>query len=152
MNRKLTDAQIASALELLRQQGRPAGWRSLQALLRTQYGTAGRTDRLRSACRANQMTHPQHLMVVELRRRAEQSEQRSLETQQARDLALARALRSEERETAHQDRWAAEIHALRETVEQLKGERIRRRNLEDQLVRLQRELQSAYSRLARYER
>ncbi|HEY6540923.1 MAG TPA: hypothetical protein VIZ18_08305 [Ktedonobacteraceae bacterium] len=69
-----------------------------------------------------------------------------------RDLALARALRAEERETAHQDRWAAEIHSLRESVEQLKGERARRAVLEEQLVRLQRELQGLYRRLARYER
>jgi hypothetical protein len=64
---------------------------------------------------------------------------------------IVRARRSEERETAHQDRWAAEIHALRESLERLKGERARRQTLEDQVVRLQRELQALYSRLARYE-
>ena len=151
MNRKLTDAQITSAIEQLRRQGRHTGWRSVQALLRAQYGIAGRTDRLRSACRVIRAPPAEHPMFVELRRRAEEGERLTWEAQQARDQALARALRSEERETAHQDRWAAEIHALRGTVEQLKGECVRRRNLEEQVVRLQRELQSAYSRLARYE-
>jgi hypothetical protein len=39
---------------------------------------------------------------------------------------LARAERSEAREIAHQDRWASEIHILREALEQLKSERARR--------------------------
>jgi len=87
----------------------------------------------------------------ELQIRLSSSEHHRLEAEQARDLALARAQRSEERERAHQDRWAAEIHELRETVEQLKVERSRRRNLEEQLLRLRRELQSVYTRLRRYE-
>ncbi|MGA8708620.1 MAG: hypothetical protein WB646_16725 [Steroidobacteraceae bacterium] len=80
------------------------------------------------------------------------AEQQTLEVRRQLDLALARAARSEERETAHQDRWASEIHSLRETVEQLKSERIRRQNLEEQVLRLQREVQSLYLRLSRYER
>jgi uncharacterized protein involved in exopolysaccharide biosynthesis len=64
---------------------------------------------------------------------------------------LGRAERSEAREVAHQDRWANEIHTLRESVEQLKGERTRRQILDDQLMRLQRELQTLRHRLARYE-
>jgi hypothetical protein len=150
VRQKLTDAQIAAAAESLRQHGYPVSWRSLQAQLVSQYRAAGRTDRLRSACRIL------HRGIV---RASDQSEaqqtasgQRLQDVLRERDLALARALRAEERETAHQDRWAAEIHSLRESVEQLKGERARRAVLEEQLVRLQRELQGLYRRLARYER
>jgi hypothetical protein len=85
-------------------------------------------------------------------RRLADAEQQALEAQRQLDLARARAERSEDRETAHQDRWASEIHSLRETVEQLKSERVRRQTLEEQVLRLQRELQSLYLRLSRYER
>jgi hypothetical protein len=140
MRQKLTDAQITAAAESLRQRGRPVNWRSLQAQLISQHGAAGRTDRLRFACRVLQ--HPT----------AKATDPAAIQdVVRERDLALARAERAEEREMTHQDRWAAEIHALRESVEQLKGERARRLVLEDQLVRLQRELQGLYRRLARYE-
>jgi len=151
MNRKLTDVQIAATAETLRQEGRRVGWRVLQAALTKQYGAAGRTDRLRAICRASHEPVDEHSLTTELRRQAEEGEQRCLEAQQQRDQALSRAQRSEQRETAHQDRWAAEIHALREAVEQLRGERARRQSLEDQVVRLQRELQGLYGRLARFE-
>lgn len=151
MNRKLSDTQIAAAVQTLRNEGQRIGWRSLRALLMKQCGAAGRTDRLRAACQALQRPAVELPQIAELRRQGDDSDRRRLEAQQERDLALARALRSEARETAHQDRWAAEIHALREAVEQLKGERARRQTLEDQIVRLQRELQGLYSRLARYE-
>jgi hypothetical protein len=148
VNRKLTELQINSAVAELRQQGRTVHWRSLRAVLLEQYGSAGRTDRLRAACRSMQLPRPGN---PELEDRLSSSEHHRLEAEQARDLALARAQRSEEREMAHQDRWAAEIHELRETVEQLKVERSRRRSVEEQLLRLQRELQSVYTRLRRYE-
>ena len=151
MNCKLSDAQIAAAVQTLRNDRRRVSWRSLRAMLIKQYGVAGRTDRLRAVCRTLQQPAGQGSQIAELRRQAEDSERRQAEAQRERDLALARARRSEERETAHQDRWAAEIYALRESVERLKGERARRQTLEDQVVRLQRELQALYSRLARYE-
>jgi len=150
MNRRLTDAQIESGVDILRRDGRRIDWRSLQALLKARYGAAGRTDRLRSACRAAQQ-RPPAAQPPDWEQHVAQLQQRRVDAEQARDQALARALRSEEREIAHQDRWAAEIHRLRETVEQLRGERARRQSLEEQLVRVQRELQSAYARLERYE-
>ena len=148
--RKITDAQIASGIEALRAAGRSIHWRSLQAWLISQHGSAGRTDRLRSACRRAQEPKPQ-LVALQWEARVAELERLRFEAEQARDRALARAVRSEEREIAHQDRWAAEIHRLRESVEQLKEERSRRQSLEQQLARLQRELQSAYGRLTRYE-
>lgn len=151
MNRKLTDEQILTAVGVLRSRGERVGWRRLQALLTAQYGVAGRTDRLRAACRAVQRTTGQGAAPPGWQSRIADADQQTLEARQERDLALARAARSEERETAHQDRWAREIHSLREAVEQLKAERVRRQNLEDQVLRLQRELQSLYARLSRYE-
>ena len=151
MNRKLTDEQIDAAVAELRGRGEPVGWRRLQALLTAEYGAAGRTDRLRAACRAMK-SGAERGAPPEWQRRVADAEQKTLEAQRQLELALTRAVRSEERETAHQDRWAAEIHSLRETVEQLKSERVRRQNLEEQVLRLQREIQSLYSRLSRYER
>lgn len=150
MNRKLTDEQILAAASALRGKGEPVGWRRLQALLNAEYGVAGRTDRLRAACRATKPMAGESSPTWRLR--MADAEQQTLEVRRQLDLALARAARSEERETAHQDRWASEIHSLRETVEQLKSERIRRQNLEEQVLRLQREVQSLYLRLSRYER
>lgn len=151
MNRKLTDEQITAAVAELHGRGEPIGWRRLQALLTAEYGVAGRTDRLRAACRAMKPTAAENAASPSWQRRLADAEQQTLEATRQRDLALARAARSEERETAHQDRWASEIHSLRETVEQLKSERVRRQNLEEQVLRLQREVQSLYLRLSRYE-
>jgi hypothetical protein len=86
-----------------------------------------------------------------LQHRLEIAEQGRAAAMKERDQALARAERAEARETAHQDRWATEIHSLRESVEQLKGERLRRQTLDDQVVRLQRELQVLRRRLTDYE-
>lgn len=152
MNRKLTDEQISAALADLRSRGEPVGWRRLQALLTAEYGASGRTDRLRAACRAERPAASGDSVSLTWQRRLADAEQQALEAQRQLDLALARAERSEDRETAHQDRWASEIHSLRETVEQLKSERVRRQTLEEQVLRLQRELQSLYLRLSRYER
>jgi molecular chaperone GrpE (heat shock protein) len=79
------------------------------------------------------------------------AEQDRAGAQDERNRAVERAERSEAREILHQDRWANEIHALRESVEQLKAERTQRQRLEDHVLRLQRELQTLRQRLARYE-
>ena len=63
------------------------------------------------------------------------------DVERRRERAIARAERSEARELAHQDRWANEIYALRENLEQLKGEHARRLAAEGQVLRLQQELQ-----------
>ena len=152
MNRKLTDAQILTTFELLRDAGQSVSGRALRAALRQQYGAAGRTDRVFALCRSlREPTVPEPELIAELRRQMLAAEQDRAAAQDERDRALGRAERSEAREVAHQDRWANEIHTLRESVEQLKGERTRRQTLDDQLMRLQRELQTLRHRLARYE-
>jgi hypothetical protein len=152
VNRKLTDEQIFAAVSLLRSRGERVGWRRLQALLTTEYGVAGRTDRLREACRTVARMGEEGAVPPTWQLRLAEADRQTLEARRERDLALARAARSEERETAHQDRWASEIHSLRETVERLKAERVRRQHLEEQVLRMQRELQSLYARLSRHER
>jgi hypothetical protein len=143
MNRKLTDAQISAAFDSLQRSGAGVSVRAVRAALRAQYGVAGKTARLSALCR--QLRAPvlvNQPEVFELRRQVLLAEQALSAAHRERDAVIGRAERSEARELAHQDRWAGEIHRLREAVEQLKGERTRRQALEEQVLRLQRELQA----------
>jgi|HubBroStandDraft_2_1064218.scaffolds.fasta_scaffold650657_1 hypothetical protein len=151
MNRKLTDQQIGQTVEALRCAGQKVTGRALRAALRERYGAAGKTARLSSACRGLQVPPPDASFVTGLVQQLQTAELNRAAAIEERDRALARAERAEARETAHQDRWASEIHSLRESVEQLKGERLRRQSLDDQVVRLQRELQVLHRRLAHFE-
>jgi hypothetical protein len=141
MNRKLTDEQISAAFDSLRNAGQGVSVRALRAALRERYGAAGKTARVYALCRnLRQPPVPEQPLIEDLRRQL-------LLAEQGLSAAIGRAQRSEARELAHQDRWAAEIHTLREAVEQLKGERTRRQALEEQVLRLQRELQALRRRL-----
>jgi hypothetical protein len=151
MNRKLTDQQIQQAADSMRGAGQAVTARALRAVLRERYGVVGKAARLTSACRELRQPVPDATTLAGLQQRLQMAEQGRAAVGDERDRALARAERAEARETAHQDRWATEIHSLRESVEQLKGERLRRQTLEDQVVRLQRELQVLHRRLAQYE-
>jgi hypothetical protein len=143
MNRKLSDQRIRSTFQTLSRCGQPVSGRALRAALRTRFGAAGKTDRVFTICRSlRRPTIAAPADVIELRARIEAAEQGRAQAEAARDAALARAERSEARELAHQDRWANEIHELRAHVEQLKGEGARRRALEDQVLRLTREVQA----------
>ena len=152
MNRKLTDAQISSTFESLRDAGQSVSGRALRAALRQQYGAAGQTGRVFALCRRlRNPAVPESELIAKLRSQMLAAEQDRAQAQEERNRAVERAERSEAREILHQDRWANEIHALRESVEQLKADRVRRQTLEDHVLRLQRELQSLRQRLARYE-
>lgn len=151
MNHKLTDQQIGQTLEVMRSAGQKITARALRAALRQRYGAVGKTSRIASACEGLRDRGPEVSIITGLRQQLQDAELGRLAAIEERDRALARAERAEARETAHQDRWAIEIHSLRESVEQLKGERIRRQSLDDQVVRLQRELQVLHRRLAQYE-
>lgn len=142
MNRKLSDQQIRSTYESLSHHGRAVSGRALRAALRAKFGAAGKTDRVFAICRSLRApAPPEPADINALRRELQAAEEGRAQAQQERDQALARAVRSEERERAHQDRWANQIYELRQQVESLKGEGARRRVLEDQVVRLTRELQ-----------
>ena len=151
MNQKLSDQQIGQTLEVMRCAGQKITARALRAALRQRYGAVGKTSRVASACDRLREPMPEASIVTGLRQQLHDAELGRLAAVEERDRALARAERAEARETAHQDRWAAEIHSLRESVEQLKGERMRRQSLDDQVVRLQRELQVLHRRLAQYQ-
>lgn len=125
MNRKLTDAQIAAAAQSLREAGQKVSGRALRAALRRQHGAVGKTERLFAVCRTLREGGSEPPVVTELRRQLLEAQQHVAAAQAERDRALARAERSEAREIAHQDRWASEIHMLREALEQLKSERAR---------------------------
>ncbi len=148
MNRKLTDEQIISTFEALSRTGVVVSGRALRAALRAQFGAAGKTERVFALWRSlRRPPGDEPASVTELRRRLEEAEQGRAAADVARDQALQRAELSEAREISHQDRWANEIYALRQTVQQLQGEGTRRRALEDQVLRLQRELQGLRNRL-----
>ena len=143
MNRKLSDQQIVATFRDLSAQNKRVSGRSLRAALRQQFGAAGKTDRIFALYRALKAPpSAEPVDVIDLR-------QRIAEQEQLLTAALSRAERSEAREIAHQDRWANEIHELRERVEQLKGEAVRRKELEAQVLLLHRELQELRGRLAR---
>jgi hypothetical protein len=122
MNRKLTDEQITAAARSLRESGQRLSGRALRALLRRQYGAAGKTDRLFALCRELQPPEEQPPVISELRGALQVAEQDRAVALEERDRALERAERSEAREIAHQDRWANEIHVLREQVLRLQQE------------------------------
>jgi hypothetical protein len=151
MNQKLTDQQIGQTVEAMRCAGQKITGRALRAALRERYGVVGKTGRLVAACRGVREPVPDASVLTELKRQLQDAQLGRITALEERDRALARAERAEARETAHQDRWATEIHSLRESVEQLKGERLRRQSLDDQVIRLQRELQVLLRRLAQYE-
>jgi hypothetical protein len=146
VNRKLTDQQIVSTLEALSATGMPVSGRALRAALRAQFGAVGKTERVFALCRSRRGSD-EPASACELHARLEEAEQGRAAAEVAREQALQRVERSEAREMAHQDRWANEIYALRQTVQQLQGESQRRRALEDQVLRLQRELQGLRNRL-----
>jgi hypothetical protein len=143
VNRKLTDEQIVATFRDLSARNNHVSGRSLRAALREQFGAAGKTDRIFALYRALKAPpSAEPVDVLDLR-------QRIAEQEQLLTAALNRAERSEAREIAHQDRWANEIHELRQRVEQLKSDAVRRKELEAQVLLLHRELQALRGRLAR---
>jgi hypothetical protein len=129
VNRKLTDQDIEAtwrALEL--QFGHPVSGRQLREALRARFGTPGRTDRVFAIWRnlsEQQRRAALEPSVAELLRRMEAAEASAREAMQAKAAAEARADLAENREMAHQDRWAHEIYELRQEVERLKQQRLR---------------------------
>jgi hypothetical protein len=142
VNRKLTNQQIESTYQALSSTGEAVSGRALRAALKARYGAAGKTARVFAICRSlGAGRGDESATLAALRRRLADAEQAAAAAEAARVAALERAERSESREIAHQDRWANEIHELRQTAQQLQAEHRRRVALEDQVLRLQRELQ-----------
>ncbi len=141
MQRKISDAQIAAALETLESGGHRVTWRRLRLHLLSTLGVAGRTDRLRRACRAlGKAQRPTQADLTPDTAALSTAQEQLVLALEQRDRALERAARAEERETRHQDRWAEQIYALRQELDSLRQERAHRQRLEARLLQLQQEL------------
>ena len=104
---QLTDGQIETTCrELLAQETTPSV-RGLRRLLRARYGVVGRTDRVCAIWRRMYRAGADSSPVSDPER------QRWLARVHA---AEERARLAEEREIKHQDKWASEVHELRERL------------------------------------
>jgi hypothetical protein len=121
VNQKLTDEELTRTCRELLSKRPSLSCRRLRTLLRESFGCSCRTDRVYAVWRSiraeiesrySGAVEPS-LLDLELIRAREQIA--TLET--ALFDAENRALRAEERERAHQDRWAAEIHELRQQLQ-----------------------------------
>ena len=109
---KLTDAQIEMLCrDLLAREAAPSG-RLLRRALRDRYGAVGRTDRVYAIWR--------RLAIGENVLGAVTDAERHRWTVRIA-AAEERARLAEEREITHQDRWAGEVHALREQLRARQG-------------------------------
>jgi hypothetical protein len=146
MNRRLTEQRIrATCRELVATQpGRVSG-RQLRAELRKRFGAAGKTARVFRIWRevvfpeapaSSQATPALPVEVAELQRQLVIAETAAAEM-------LARAERAEYRELAHQERWAAEVDALRQAAGHQPAAAMTIRLLQEQVFKLSRELAAA---------
>lgn len=127
MNRKLTDQQIEAAWRDLEAKGIPATGRQLREALRERFGSPGKTDRIFAIWRTLSEERRRAALepsTAELLARMEAAESIAAAAVQAKGAAEARAALAEQREIAHQDRWAQEIYELRQEVERLKRQRL----------------------------
>jgi hypothetical protein len=121
MNLKLSEGQISTVChELLCERPALSG-RALREELKRRYGSAGKKDRVYAlwrSIRASASIAPAvplagedelNQQLADARRQIELLETSLFDMEQ-------RALRAEAREQLHQDRWANEIHELREAL------------------------------------
>ena len=109
---QLTDGQIQTVCrEVLARESAPSG-RSLRRALRARYGAVGRTDRVYEIWR--QINRGDHAVTPV----TDTERQRWLARISA---AEERARLAEEREITHQDKWASEVHSLREQLRMHQG-------------------------------
>jgi hypothetical protein len=104
---RLTEPQIEMMCrQVLARESAPSG-RMLRRALRERFGTVGRTDRVYSIWRRLSLGDQGGSPVTD-------TERSRWTTRIA--AAEQRAQLAEEREIKHQDRWASEVHALREQL------------------------------------
>ena len=153
MIRKLTDQQIIAVCRELFAADPTSSGRALRAELKRRYGRAGKTDRVFAAWRMLRnetaiKTPGDAALVDELKRQVVDLGTRLNDADLARESAEQRALLSEAREIAHQNRWANEIHDLRNEVRRLTGEGRRHGALESRVLELTREVGTLKAQLA----
>lgn len=155
MNRKLTDRQITTVCRELLARDPATSGRAVRAELKRRFDSPGRTDRVFAVWRtvrdAGKGRASDDRIVDGLRRQVSELEARLHESELAKEAAEQRALLSEAREIAHQNRWAREIHTLRGEVRQLTEEGSRCVELESRVLDLTRELAKLRARLAHHE-
>ena len=146
MNRRLSEQRIrATCRELVATQSGRVSGRQLRAELQKRFGAAGKTARVFRIWR--EVVFPEApassepalafpVEVAELQRRLVIAETAAAEM-------LARAERAEYRELAHQERWAAEVDALRQAAGHQPTAAMTMRALQEQVFKLSRELAAA---------
>lgn len=155
MNRKLTDRQITAVCRELLARDPATSGRALRAELKRRFDSPGKTDRVFAVWRtvrdAGKGRAGSGRLAEGLKRQVSELEARLRESELAREAAEQRAVLSEAREVAHQDRWAHEIHTLRAEVRKLSEEGSRRVELESRVLDLTREITQLRARLAKHE-
>jgi hypothetical protein len=120
VNQKLTNDELTQACRELLSKRPGLSCRRLRILLRERFGCSCRTERIYALWRSIRTEIDQHLSE-----RAEPStveEELTRNRQQIATLETAlvdaekRALRAEERERVHQERWAREVYDLRQQL------------------------------------
>jgi len=145
MARQLSDDEVRSTLVALLQTRTRVSGRALRRALRARYGAVGRTARVFQIWRE---------MTGGTAQRADLSDYAAeqLKAAQVRVRAAdSRAVLAEEREQAHQDKWAVEIHALRQQLAQHESSMPRSGVPHETYHRLYAAYLELRRRLARYE-
>jgi len=140
---RLPDATILQLIEELRAQHAVLTGTRLREELQARHGVRGGVSRLYRLL--DQAMQPQPARPPDPPP-ALPVEVAELQTELA--AALERAQRAEHREQAHQDRWAGEIHRLREEARGFHDASHRLRVLEQDVLDRSRELASAHLRIA----
>ena len=156
MNRKLTDRQIATVCRELLARDPATSGRAVRRELKRRFDAPGKTDRVFAVWRtlragAAKGSERDRGLDEGLRRQVSELEAKLRESELAKEAAERRALLSEAREIAHQNRWAYEVDALRSEVRKLDEEGSRRAELESRVLDLTREIAQLRARLARHE-
>lgn len=151
MNLKLTDRQITGVCRELLAKDPDTSGRALRLALKQRFGASGKSDRVFAVWRAlRSAAAGEGSRASEwLQRQLAELHARLRDEEIAHESAEQRALLSEAREVAHQDRWAHEIHTLRAEVRRLTAEEHRRVELEARVLELTRENTLLRTRLAR---
>jgi hypothetical protein len=146
MARQLSDEEVRSTLVTLLQSRAQVSGRSLRRALRARYGAVGRTARVFQIWR--EMTGGSARGEAEL---SDYSKEQLRAGELRVRAAESRAVLAEEREQAHQDKWAVEIHALRQQLAQHEASMPRSGVPHETYHRLYAAYLEVRRRLARYE-
>jgi hypothetical protein len=145
MARQLSDDEVRSTLLALLQSRTAVSGRALRRALRARYGAVGRTARVFQIWREMTGGAARSVDLSELAR--DQLKGAELRVRAAE----SRAALAEEREQAHQDKWAVEIHALRQQLVQHESSMPRSGVPHETYHRLYAAYLELRRRLARYE-